>query len=50
MKTRITVMALGLTALLMGAGLVAAQEPVKGADDPEALFTKRRGAPPAGQR
>ena len=41
MKTRITVMALGLAALWMAAGLVAAQEPVKGADDPEALFTSK---------
>jgi predicted SnoaL-like aldol condensation-catalyzing enzyme len=41
MKTHVTVMALGLAALWMGAGLVAAQEPVQGPDDPEALFASK---------
>ncbi len=40
MKIRITIIA-GFAALLMGAGLMAAQEPVKGANDPEALFTSK---------
>jgi len=41
MKTSVSVVALSLAALLLGAGLVAAQEPVKGAADPEALFTSK---------
>jgi predicted SnoaL-like aldol condensation-catalyzing enzyme len=39
MKKRLTVIVLGLVAVVMGAGLLAAQDPVVGVKDPESLFT-----------
>ncbi len=41
MKTRFTLIALGLAAVIATAGLLAAQDPVVGASDPESLFTSK---------
>jgi predicted SnoaL-like aldol condensation-catalyzing enzyme len=41
MKKRLTLIALGLSAALMGAGLAVAQTPVTGSNDPESLFTSK---------
>ena len=41
MKQRLTLIALGLAASLMVAGLIAAQDPVVGSKDPESLFTSK---------
>lgn len=41
MKIRLTIIVLGMAALMMGAGLVAAQDPVVGSPDPESLFTSK---------
>lgn len=41
MKTRFSLMVFGLAAVVLGAGVLAAQEPVRGAADPEALFTSK---------
>jgi predicted SnoaL-like aldol condensation-catalyzing enzyme len=41
MKTRFAPIALGVFAVLMVAGLVAAQDPVVGSKDPESLFTSK---------
>jgi predicted SnoaL-like aldol condensation-catalyzing enzyme len=41
MKRRLTLIALGLTVVVMGAGLLAAQTPVMGSKDPESLFTSK---------
>jgi predicted SnoaL-like aldol condensation-catalyzing enzyme len=39
MKKRLAVVVVGLAAVVLGAGLLAAQDPVVGAKDPESLFT-----------
>jgi predicted SnoaL-like aldol condensation-catalyzing enzyme len=41
MRIRLTLMALGLAAFVMGSSLVAAQDPVVGSSDPESLFTSK---------
>jgi len=41
MKIRLTLIVLGLAAVVMGAGLLAAQDPVVGSNDPESLFTSK---------
>ena len=40
-KRRLMLVAVGLTAFVMGIGLVAAQDPVVGSKDPESLFTSK---------
>src|SRR5688572_21429244 len=39
MKTRLTIVALGLAVIVVGAGLLSAQDPVVASNDPESLFT-----------
>jgi predicted SnoaL-like aldol condensation-catalyzing enzyme len=41
MKTRLMLMVAGVTATLVFAGMIAAQEPVVGSPDPESLFTSK---------
>jgi len=41
MKTRLVLIVLGMTAMLVFAGVIAAQEPVVGSPDPESLFTSK---------
>jgi predicted SnoaL-like aldol condensation-catalyzing enzyme len=41
MKKPLMLIALGLTAIVMGATLLAAQDPVVGSKDPESLFTSK---------
>jgi len=41
MKIRLTLIVLGLAAIVMGAGQLAAQDPVVGSSDPESLFTSK---------
>jgi len=41
MKQRLMIIAVGLVATVLGAGLLMAQDPVVGSSDPESLFTSR---------
>jgi predicted SnoaL-like aldol condensation-catalyzing enzyme len=41
MKIRLSLIVLGLAAVVMGAGLLVAQDPVVGSNDPESLFTSK---------
>src|SRR5689334_4535147 len=41
MKKSLMIIALGLAAIVIGAGLLAAQDPVVGSKDPESLFTSK---------
>lgn len=41
MKKYLTLVALGMVAILISAGLLAAQDPVVGSKDPESLFTSK---------
>ena len=41
MKKPLMLIALGLAAFVMGAGLLAAQDAVVGSNDPESLFTSK---------